>query len=187
MIHPDTLAVITPTVTEAAFVFATLLDQAYSPSNLGSAVLASSIIRRTSHNGSLASIAVIPIILIPVAVASPAPPHFEIRPTAAVHPNALVIVSPAGATTTLGLAALLYQAHSATCISGTIAAIAIVGRAANQAFSPAPAAIIVPAAIIPAVIAQYEISAAAMVHPNALVIEAPTVTLRARRFTPLLY
>jgi len=166
-VYPNASLVVTPGRALRTRRTTALIQQRHAPASVGVAIMPPSIIRGTSDCAAAYRRTVIPTTLTAAA-------NREIRAAPAVHPNAALIVAPAIALCAGRTTALIQQRHAAARIGIAVVPPSIVRGAGDCA----AARTIVPTG--PAT-PNREVGPAPAVHPNAALIVAPAIALRAGR------
>lgn len=126
-VHPDAALVESPAIPAAAGCIASLPDQAYPIARISGTEVSSAVVgragdqcswRRTrwwiARSGSIKDT------------------DDEVRPAAAINPDAAPIIAPAVALPARRSASLIHHAHAVACVSGAVVPVAVIGGAGDS-------------------------------------------------------
>jgi hypothetical protein len=115
----------------------------------------------------------------------------KVGAAATVNPNSMVIVAPGRTLLAARITQLLIEAYASTSISRAIVTVHVIRGAGDGLNSSATIVVVATVPIISqivvvAIINNFEISAAAAIHPDAVAIMTPTSAFLATRIAALL-
>jgi len=109
--------------------------------------------------------------------------NFKIRTATTIHPNAIIVIAPRAVLRAGAAAALFDETNTPTGIGGAIVALAVLGGTVERSNGSAARIRTMISTVRKTSYGNFEIGAAAVIHPNAAHFAAPRAALDTFGFT----